>query len=256
MLSRGNGPAGCATLGSERLSYAVDKIAAEVEARVGRSRLPAVPSSASVPPLWTRTPKGPSSVTLRHGPGHMVRALLEGVTFALRQIIDAMVGCGAELDRLVASGNGLASPLWRQMLADVLNRPLCQGKDKHAAERAGVGAARLPVSESAPSTATTAHRASRQNSMRRRLRTLEASSSTKSTIGASLSLSAAEELVLLGDLGPPFAAAVWDSGARFPRNEKAYLTRSSRRGAPTRSGGGICRRRKRRNSRSERSPKA
>ena len=27
------------------------------------------------------------------------------------------------------------------MLADVLNRPLYQGRDKHAAERAGVGAA-------------------------------------------------------------------------------------------------------------------
>jgi xylulokinase len=71
----------------------------------------------------------------------MVRALLEGVAFALRQIIDAMVDCGAQLDRLVASGNGLASPLWRQILADVLNRPLYQGKDKQAAERAGVGAA-------------------------------------------------------------------------------------------------------------------
>jgi xylulokinase len=80
-------------------------------------------------------------LTLRHGPGHMVRALLEGVAFALRQIIDAMVDCGAQLDRLVASGNGLASPLWRQILADVLNRPLYQGKDKQAAERAGVGAA-------------------------------------------------------------------------------------------------------------------
>ncbi|HEY5892085.1 MAG TPA: hypothetical protein VIT91_02535, partial [Chthoniobacterales bacterium] len=44
------------------------------------------------------------------------------------------------LDRLVASGNGLASPLWRQIVADVLNRPLYQGRDKHAAERAGVGA--------------------------------------------------------------------------------------------------------------------
>jgi sugar (pentulose or hexulose) kinase len=54
----------------------------------------------------------------------MVRALLEGVAFALRQIIEAMADGGAQFDRLVASGNGLASPLWRQMLADILNRPL------------------------------------------------------------------------------------------------------------------------------------
>ena len=52
-----------------------------------------------------------------------------------------MAGCGAELSRLVASGNWLASPLWRQILADVLARPLYQCRDNHATERAGVGAA-------------------------------------------------------------------------------------------------------------------
>jgi xylulokinase len=30
--------------------------------------------------------------------------------------------------------------LWRHIVADVLNRPLYQGRDKHATERAGVGA--------------------------------------------------------------------------------------------------------------------
>jgi xylulokinase len=82
-------------------------------------------------------------LTLRHGPGHLVRALLEGITFALRQIIETMEDCGANLPRLVASGNGLGSPLWRQMLADVIDRPLCQGKDEFSAERAGVGAAMI-----------------------------------------------------------------------------------------------------------------
>ena len=129
-------------LGSKQWSYAqLDQIAAEVEAgSEGLIFLPYLVGERS--PLMDPKAKGTFvGLTLRHGPAHMVRALLEGVTFALRQIIDAMAGCGAELDRLVASGNGLASPLWRQMLADVLNRPLCQGKDKHAAERAGVGAA-------------------------------------------------------------------------------------------------------------------
>jgi xylulokinase len=80
-------------------------------------------------------------LALRHGPGHFVRALLEGVAFALRQIVDTMVGCGADLTRLVASGNGLANPIWRQIVADILNRPLCQGTGEQASERAGVGAA-------------------------------------------------------------------------------------------------------------------
>jgi Sugar (pentulose and hexulose) kinases len=77
-------------------------------------------------------------LTLRHGPGHMVRALLEGVAFALRQIIEAMADCGAQFDRLVASGNGLASPLWRQMLADILNRPLYQGRGQTRRRAGGI----------------------------------------------------------------------------------------------------------------------
>ena len=82
-------------------------------------------------------------IALRHGPGHFVRALLEGIAFALRQIIDTMAGCGVDLATLVASGNGLANPLWRQIVSDILDRPLLQGADEQAAERAGVGAAMI-----------------------------------------------------------------------------------------------------------------
>jgi len=68
---------------------------------------------------------------------------LEGVAFAMRQIIETMEECGASLPKLVASGNGLGSPLWRHMVADILRRPLFQGQDTYAAERAGVGAAMI-----------------------------------------------------------------------------------------------------------------
>ena len=95
------------------------------------------------PIMDPRAKGGFVGLALRHGPGHLVRALLEGVAFALRQIIETMEDCGASLPRLVASGNGLGSPLWRQMLADVIGRPLFQGQDAYAAERAGVGAAML-----------------------------------------------------------------------------------------------------------------
>ncbi len=128
-------------LGRDRWSYAeLDKAAAEVEPGAeGLVFLPYLVGERS--PLMDPRAKGSFvGLTLRHGPGHLVRALLEGVAFALRQIVDAMVGCGADLEQLVASGNGLASKLWRQIVADVLNRPLCQGRDKHATERAGVGA--------------------------------------------------------------------------------------------------------------------
>jgi xylulokinase len=90
-----------------------------------------------------RAKAGFVGIALRHGPEHFVRALLEGVAFALRQIIDTMVACGAELTRLVASGNGLANSLWRQIVTDILGRPMCQGAGEQASERAGVGAAMI-----------------------------------------------------------------------------------------------------------------
>jgi xylulokinase len=129
-------------LGLEHLSYAgMDHLAADVPpGSEGLAFLPYLVGERS--PLMDPRAKGSFvGLTLRHRPGHMVRALLEGVAFALRQIIEAMADCGAQFDRLVASGNGLASPLWRQMLADILNRPLYQGRDRHVAERAGFGAA-------------------------------------------------------------------------------------------------------------------
>ncbi len=82
-------------------------------------------------------------LTLRHGPGHLTRAVLEGIAFSLRHIVETMGSIGAHPAKFVASGNGLGSPLWRQMVADVLNRPLYRSHDRFAAERAGVGAALL-----------------------------------------------------------------------------------------------------------------
>jgi xylulokinase len=133
-----------AILGSDRFSYAeLDRAASEVEPGCeGLTFLPYIVGERS-PIMDARAKGGFVGLALRHGPGHLVRALLEGITFALRQIIETMEDCGANLPKLVASGNGLGSPLWRQMLADVINRPLCQGTDAFAAERAGVGAAMI-----------------------------------------------------------------------------------------------------------------
>jgi xylulokinase len=133
-----------AILGSDRYSYGeMDRVAGEVEPGCeGLTFLPYIVGERS--PIMDPRAKGSFvGLALRHGPGHLVRALLEGVAFALRQIIETMEDCGASLPRLVASGNGLGSPLWRQMLADVIGRPLFQGQDAYASERAGVGAAML-----------------------------------------------------------------------------------------------------------------
>ncbi len=131
-----------ATLGIEKCSYAeLDRLASSVEpGSEGLFFLPYLVGERS-PLMDPRAKGGFVGMTLRHGPGHLVRALLEGVACALRQIVEVMVSCGAAPDYLVASGNGLSSPVWRQILTDVLGRSLYQGKDKHATERASVGAA-------------------------------------------------------------------------------------------------------------------
>jgi xylulokinase len=131
-------------LGREKVSYEeLVSLASEVEpGSEGLFFLPYLVGERS-PIMDPKAKAGFIGLALRHGPGHFVRALLEGVAFALREIVDTMVGSGADLTRLVASGNGLANPIWRQIVADILNRPLCQGTGEQASERAGVGAAMI-----------------------------------------------------------------------------------------------------------------
>ncbi len=133
-----------AVLGKEQASYTeLVQLASEVELGCeGLVFLPYLVGERS-PLMDPRAKAGFIGLALRHGPGHFVRAVLEGVAFALRQIVDTMVGCGADLTRLVASGNGLGNVIWRQIVADVLDRPLCQGTGEQASERAGVGAAMI-----------------------------------------------------------------------------------------------------------------
>jgi len=64
-------------------------------------------------------------LTLRHDRRHLTRAVLEGVAFGLRDGLDLMLAAGmARPGQIRASGGGLASPLWRQILADVLDAEL------------------------------------------------------------------------------------------------------------------------------------
>ena len=64
-------------------------------------------------------------LTVRHGLGHMVRAVLEGVAFSLRDVFELVSETAPDpLRELRASGGGTNSPLWRQIIADVLGAPI------------------------------------------------------------------------------------------------------------------------------------
>jgi xylulokinase len=60
-------------------------------------------------------------LTLAHDRRHLTRAVLEGVAFGLRDGLDLMIEAGMPAPSTIrASGGGTASPVWRQILADVL----------------------------------------------------------------------------------------------------------------------------------------
>jgi xylulokinase len=64
-------------------------------------------------------------LTLAHDRRHLARAVLEGVAYGLRDGLDLMVAAGMPApSQIRVSGGGTASPLWRQILADVLNTEL------------------------------------------------------------------------------------------------------------------------------------
>jgi xylulokinase len=61
-------------------------------------------------------------LTVRHDLRHMTRAVMEGVAFGLRDGLDLMVAAGMPAPHQIrASGGGIRSSLWRQILADVLD---------------------------------------------------------------------------------------------------------------------------------------
>jgi len=74
----------------------------------------------------------------------LLRAVMEGVTYSLRQCLDVLRGMGVECDGMLVTGGGAASPLWRQMMADLYGCAVTtvqngEGPALGAAILAGVG---------------------------------------------------------------------------------------------------------------------
>ncbi|MDR1483402.1 MAG: xylulokinase [Planctomycetaceae bacterium] len=61
-------------------------------------------------------------LTLAHGRGHLVRSVMEGVTYSLRDSLDIFSGLGIPVKQIRASGGGSKSAFWRQIQADVFGQ--------------------------------------------------------------------------------------------------------------------------------------
>jgi xylulokinase len=81
-----------------------------------------------------------TGLSLRHDRGALVRAVLEGVAYGLRDSLDLITGLGAAAELGRASGGGARSQEWLKIVASVLELPL---ETTAADEGAAFGAALL-----------------------------------------------------------------------------------------------------------------
>ena len=59
-----------------------------------------------------------------HDRSHMIRAVMEGVSFSMRECLDVYADLGCAPRDMRVCGGGGRSPLWRQMLADIYGTPV------------------------------------------------------------------------------------------------------------------------------------
>lgn len=91
-------------------------------------------------PYWDPQLRGDFvGISARHRLNHFARAILEGVAFSIRDCLAAVEALGQPITERRLLGGGSKSPLWRQILCDVLGQPLL----KPAVDDAAFGAALL-----------------------------------------------------------------------------------------------------------------
>lgn len=81
-----------------------------------------------------------AGLTLSHTRGDLYRAVLEGIGFGIRQLLESFEAAGVPTDRLRAAGGGTRNHLAMQVVSDVTGRPQYLGA---VPVGAALGAARL-----------------------------------------------------------------------------------------------------------------
>ncbi|MCX6090989.1 MAG: xylulokinase [Candidatus Atribacteria bacterium] len=79
---------------------------------------------------------------LTHQRGHFIRAIMEGVGFALNNSVDIFRSLGVSGKRFIFAGGGAKSELWKQIIASIVGNPLITTTTR---EEAATGAAILAM---------------------------------------------------------------------------------------------------------------
>jgi xylulokinase len=97
--------------------------------------------SGATSPHWHNTARGAfHGLSLATSRGHLTRAILEGIAYQIRANLAVTEEIGGPVDRVIVFGGGAKSALWREIIGDVLGRPLAWTR---TVETACLGAAML-----------------------------------------------------------------------------------------------------------------
>jgi xylulokinase len=97
--------------------------------------------SGAMAPRWNDAMRGAfAGLAMNHTDAHLARAVLEGCAYALRDVVDRLDSLGLAGEEVRVVGGGARSPLWLQIKADAMNRPV---RPVLAEEPTALGAAML-----------------------------------------------------------------------------------------------------------------
>jgi xylulokinase len=101
----------------------LDALAARAPAGAdGVTFIPAL--AGAMTPLWRGHARGTlHGLTASHDRAHLARAVLEGLAFACRDVVQRLVALGLPAREVVVLGGGAQSPLWLQIRADAIGLP-------------------------------------------------------------------------------------------------------------------------------------
>jgi xylulokinase len=64
-------------------------------------------------------------LSLRHGRPHMIRSVMEGATYAMRDCLEIIEGMNIPVSEIRVSGGGAKSAFWRQLQSDIYGQNVC-----------------------------------------------------------------------------------------------------------------------------------
>lgn len=89
-------------------------------------------------PVWDADASGIfAGIRLHHTQAHFQRAIIEGICFIFKQLLQKLEAQYGVQDIIVASGGFIQSRWWVQVMADILERPLLVSKDELDASAIG-----------------------------------------------------------------------------------------------------------------------